>query len=70
MESHAAHFKICPGCNYFCLKDDPNEYCPFCGEKLIEKCPECDAEITTPYARFCPICGTLYPGREIKNEVI
>ncbi len=61
-------FKICPGCDYFCLSDEKNEYCPFCGDKLIDKCPVCGEPITTPYAKYCAKCGSLYPGREEKMK--
>ena len=59
-------FKICPGCDYFCLKTEENIYCPYCGEKLIDKCPVCGKPITTPYANYCAKCGGLYPGRKEK----
>ncbi len=61
-------FKICPACNYFCLKEDENAFCPYCGEKLIDSCPECGELITTPYANYCAKCGSLYPGREVKSK--
>ncbi len=68
MSNHNHEFKICPGCNYFCTKNEPNVYCPYCGEKLIDKCPVCGEPITTPYANYCAKCGSLYPGRTIEKR--
>jgi hypothetical protein len=68
MGNYQASFKICPSCNYFCQKSEHNEFCPYCGEKLIDQCPVCGAKITIPYANFCPVCGNSYPGRKIVNS--
>jgi len=57
-------YKICPECNYFCAIDEEHNYCPYCGDKLVEECAECGESIFTPYASFCSKCGTAYPGRE------
>ena len=59
-------FKICPACDYFCLKEEENTFCPYCGEKLLESCPVCGEPIVTPYANYCAKCGSLYPGRKEK----
>lgn len=66
-EKHTT-YKICPECSYFCSTNEDNNYCPFCGEGLINKCPNCDEKINTPYASFCSKCGTKYPGRNKKNQ--
>jgi len=68
MGEHNTLFKICPACNYFCLKSEQNEFCPYCGEPLIDKCPVCKAEITIPYANYCSTCGSLYPGKKTANR--
>jgi len=61
-------FKICPGCDYFCLKEETDTFCPYCGEQLIDSCPACGEPITTPYANYCAKCGSLFPGRKIKDK--
>ncbi len=61
-------FKICTGCNYFCNKNESTEFCPYCGEKLIDKCPSCEDTITTPYGNYCTKCGHLYPGRSATKK--
>ena len=67
MNKMSLEFKICPGCSYSCTLEETNAYCPYCGEKLIDTCPECETPITTPYANYCTKCGSLYPGREAIN---
>lgn len=62
------HFKICTGCHYFCNEKESTEFCPFCGDKLINNCPRCREEIKTPYGNFCTKCGSLYPGRTTKKQ--
>ncbi len=57
-------FKICPSCKFFCTENEPVEYCPYCGKKLINTCPKCKAEIKMPHANYCTKCGNLFPGRE------
>lgn len=32
-------------------------YCTNDGERLLEACPRCKAKFTSPYARFCGVCG-------------
>jgi predicted amidophosphoribosyltransferase len=32
-------------------------YCINDGSPMLEHCPSCDTEITSPYARFCAACG-------------
>jgi|GEM_PF-1886176 len=60
-------YKICPKCNHYCHINEPDQFCQFCGEKLIEACPNCKAPITVPYASFCKICGEPYPGKSMKE---
>jgi hypothetical protein len=57
-------FKICPRCDFFCNVNEPDNYCSFCGTKLIETCPNCGKPIENPYANFCKYCGEVYPGRD------
>ena len=59
-------FKICSGCNFFCTENEAADFCPYCGDKLINKCPECEASIKTPHANYCTQCGSKYPGRALK----
>lgn len=68
MEKKVHVFKICPGCNYFCTKEESHVFCPYCGEKLIDSCPVCGEPITAPHANFCTKCGSLYPGRIVKKD--
>lgn len=47
--------KPCPKCGY--LPENKNfKFCPECGASLVNKCPNCNAEIIGS-PKFCPECG-------------
>ena len=47
--------KPCPGCGYK-IENKNAKFCPECGLALINKCSNCNAEITGS-PKFCPECG-------------
>jgi predicted RNA-binding Zn-ribbon protein involved in translation (DUF1610 family) len=47
----------CPNCNTPIPQNKDAKFCPNCGTELIDKCPNCNREITTDSA-FCLECGT------------
>ena len=51
------YYKICPECSFFCSTREGKNYCPECGSKLLEFCPQCNTPIDFPYIRFCAHCG-------------
>ncbi len=53
-------YKICSQCDYFCREEENDKFCPFCGNKLIDKCLKCGESIDNPYALFCKNCGQKY----------
>jgi len=55
--------KICYRCNYLGLLNE--NVCPYCGVELISNCPACNAQIRTPFANFCAVCGIEF---KIKNN--
>ncbi len=63
-EKHLHRYKICPECSFFCNETEKDNYCSYCGAKLILACPNCNKPIENPYAKFCKYCGKNYPGRE------
>jgi hypothetical protein len=60
MTQEKEQYRICPNCSNFSHISEEHKYCIICGEKLIDKCPKCDAPITNPTAKFCPKCGERY----------
>jgi membrane protease subunit (stomatin/prohibitin family) len=32
------------------------KFCPECGEKIVQKCPKCNADLSSGI-KFCPDCG-------------
>lgn len=50
-------YKICSSCSNFVSLSDRDTICVICGERLIDKCPNCREPILYPVARFCPACG-------------
>lgn len=35
------------------------QFCTFCGQKILYQCPQCHNEIT-PESRFCPTCAAAF----------
>ncbi|WP_276959338.1 double zinc ribbon domain-containing protein [Allomeiothermus silvanus] len=50
-------YRICPRCARAVPASTDERYCTNDGERLLEACPRCQAKFTSPYARFCGICG-------------
>lgn len=53
-------YDICPDCGNFQLSElskNP-EKCRVCGSNMIRNCPNCNAPIYSPAAKFCTKCGT------------
>lgn len=62
---------LCPTIEeYWYPGDSGYDYCPMTGEKLLQKCPECEAEILKPEHKFCVKCGTEYRPNIKKKEKI
>jgi RNA polymerase subunit RPABC4/transcription elongation factor Spt4 len=55
-----ASYRLCPKCARAVPNDSEERYCINDGARLLEACLGCGASITSPYARFCPVCGTEY----------
>ncbi len=60
MRSNRAHFHICAACGRAVPAASKEVYCINDGERLLESCPQCEAQITSPYAQFCAKCGFEY----------
>lgn len=63
-ETGNSRYRICRSCGNFSRVDEGQIYCVVCGEKLIEKCPNCSAPIIYPTGRFCHKCGNEYRARK------
>lgn len=50
-------YRLCPRCFRAVPVASGEKYCPNDGTRLLEACPRCQAPITSPYARFCVVCG-------------
>ncbi|MBO1437030.1 zinc ribbon domain-containing protein [Meiothermus sp. CFH 77666] len=50
-------YHICPRCSRAVPAHSQEHYCLNDGERLLEACPRCGARFTSPYARFCGVCG-------------
>jgi hypothetical protein len=55
-----SRYRICPACKNFSHLTEGHVFCMVCGEKMIDKCPQCQEAILYPIARHCPACGTSY----------
>ena len=63
-----ATYRLCLKCARAVPVDSQERYCINDGEKLLESCPRCDAAITSPYARFCPLCGAEYRAKSVVQQ--
>lgn len=52
-------YKICPNCHNFAPFETNETFCIVCGEKLLDKCPNCSEPIIYPTSTYCPVCGTM-----------
>ncbi|MFC3832306.1 double zinc ribbon domain-containing protein [Deinococcus rufus] len=50
-------YLLCPRCGRALPSHAGERYCPHDGARLLEHCPACRADITSPYARYCTRCG-------------
>jgi len=50
--------RICPKCNY--LGGNQDNVCPYCGIRLISRCPECRAPVRVAFAKYCYRCGIQF----------
>jgi hypothetical protein len=55
-----ATYRICPRCGRAVATCTQERFCSNDGERLLESCAECHAEISSPYAQFCAVCGRPY----------
>lgn len=53
----AATYRLCPQCFRAVSTEAEERYCANDGQALLERCPACQTEITSPYARYCVGCG-------------
>lgn len=56
-EESGIFYRLCPRCYRAVPAHSQEHYCLNDGERLLEACPRCQARLTSPYARFCGICG-------------
>ena len=50
-------YRLCPRCARAVSAQTEERFCINDGTWLLEHCPLCGAAITSPYARFCGVCG-------------
>ena len=50
-------YRLCPKCFRAVPSASGETYCANDGERLLEACPDCGKQITSPYARHCVACG-------------
>lgn len=68
MNTGRVHYHLCPHCLRAVPEAAGEVYCPNDGTPLLSACPHCDAPISSPYARFCVVCGRAYTLEEGGKE--
>jgi hypothetical protein len=53
----ALRFRLCVRCFRAVPATTSERYCINDGSPMLEACPSCDTPITSPYARYCAVCG-------------
>lgn len=53
-------YRLCPRCFRATPRAARETYCPNDGWVMLEACPGCGADITSPYGRYCPTCGHAF----------
>ena len=51
------NYRVCPRCARAMPASSEERFCINDGTWMLEGCPLCGAAITSPYARFCGVCG-------------
>ncbi len=62
------YYRICTQCNYFSREEEKENYCPTCGNELINKCQKCGKKINNPYDEYCKKCGNKYRKEKTINK--
>ncbi|WP_423775865.1 double zinc ribbon domain-containing protein [Allomeiothermus silvanus] len=57
MKTISVTYRLCPRCFRAVPAASEERYCPNDGTPLLLACPRCQAPITSPYARYCVVCG-------------
>ena len=56
------HYRLCPRCAHGVPANSEEHCCINEGPWMLEGCPLCSADITSPYAQFCATCGLEFKG--------
>jgi hypothetical protein len=54
---HVVTYRLCPRCFRAVPAASGERHCANDGSRLLEACPSCGVDITSPYARYCVACG-------------
>jgi hypothetical protein len=55
-------YRLCPRCTRTVHAASNEHYCINDGSRMLEACPACDTQITSPYVRYCAACGFKMTG--------
>lgn len=61
-------YRLCPCCARAVPASSQERFCINDGTWMLEGCPLCGAAITSPYTRFCAVCGLELGMKEVKDE--
>jgi NMD protein affecting ribosome stability and mRNA decay len=65
-ENHESpNYRLCPRCTRTVHASSYEHYCINDGSRMLEACPVCGTQITSPYARYCAACGFKMTGLEM-----
>lgn len=56
----ALTYRLCAHCARTVPTASGEQFCVNDGLRMLDACPVCSVAITSPYARFCAVCGAAF----------
>ena len=63
-------YRLCPRCFRAVPLASNEQFCANDGMPLLEACPKCGSSITSPYARYCVVCGLEFSSASARTRSV
>ena len=68
-DHESPNYRLCPRCTRTVHASSNEHFCINDGSRLLEACPVCGTQITSPYTRYCAACGFEMTGLEMTAQM-